>query len=489
MLWPYSTTGRHRYCRLLPAGARPDRDAWNEYVQVTKRLADAMCDDFRPLCNCKPDVRIPAGFTYLGQLVDHDLTHDLSQLDDLWDTPCEQVVNAATPFLDLSVLYGHGPNSTASSELYDGPCLKVGQPVASIGNPQEDGSFDVALDADQRPLTADERTPQNVIQRQLTAAFARLHNAAVDQFEKDIDDPDELFEAARLQTTWQYQWLVYRDLLARVLDPQIYTEVFLQGRPQFSWKSFSIPIEFAAAAYRFGHSMVREQYLLSSNKETTLYEMMTQSIQPGPLTAEWRIDWSRFFQGAGAGAAVTAMPIDTRIAKTLHNVPGRTVDQYNIGTFGRNSAGAIDLPHTSLKRGALLQLPCGQETARELGIPVLTRTELTCNCREEITDQGRILRQSKLAESTPLWYYLLKEAEVRANGNRLGPSASRIVAETVYAALLWDGNSFINHRNAGIQPPIWTFGGKPRQFHSAAALFGAIGGSVRVPRGEPPIAP
>jgi Animal haem peroxidase len=449
---PSCNHGQRHYCRLFPPATRPvpGSDAWKKFLAATLKLVDCMKDDFKPLCKGKPDVRIPSGFTYFGQLVDHDTTHDRSQLDDLWNTPFSELINGQIPFLDLGVLYGMGPDSAASGMLYDGIRLKVGGPAAW---------FDLPMGTYNRPLAADRRSTENIIQRQMVAAFARLHNAAVDQFEKEVDDPDQVFERARLQLTWQYQWLVCRDFLPRLLDPKVYSEVFVAGRTKISWQTFSMPIEYAAAAFRFGHSMVREQYQLSSHKEASLNDIFARSAAPGPLEAEWQIDWARFFQGAGRVPAVTAMPIDTRIAETMHNMPGPIAN----------------LPHTSITRDALLRLPSGQTAARLLGYRPLNEKQLTCDCSGKLTAQGEVLCANGLTKNTPLFYYLLKEAEVYANGNRLGPTGSRIVAETLYASLLFDPQSIFNHPEALAEPPTWIFTGSPKQFRSLATLFRAIG--------------
>src|SRR5205085_6071113 len=181
-----------------------------------------------------------------------------------------------TRFRDLGVLYGMGPDSAASGMLYDGIRLKVGGPAAW---------FDLPMGTYNRPLAADRPSTENIIQRQMVAAFARLHNAAVDQFEKEFDDPDQVFERARLQLTWQYQWLICHDFLPRILDPEVYAEVFVAGRTRINWQRFSMPIEYAAAAFRFGHSMVRDQYQLSSHKEASLGDIFARSAAPGPLEA------------------------------------------------------------------------------------------------------------------------------------------------------------------------------------------------------------
>src|SRR5438105_5596944 len=125
---PYCNHGRHHYCRLFEPAQRPapGSSAWKKFLADTLKLVGCMKDDFKPLCKGKPDVRIPSGFTYFGQLVDHDTTHDRSQLDDLWNTPFSELINGQTPFLDLGVLYGMGPDSAASGALYDGIRLRVG---------------------------------------------------------------------------------------------------------------------------------------------------------------------------------------------------------------------------------------------------------------------------------------------------------------------------------------------------------------------------
>ena len=51
---------------------------------------------------------IPAGFTYLGQFVDHDITLDLTSLADKEKDPLG-IENFRTPSLDLDCVYGLGP--------------------------------------------------------------------------------------------------------------------------------------------------------------------------------------------------------------------------------------------------------------------------------------------------------------------------------------------------------------------------------------------
>src|SRR3546814_16009805 len=85
-----------------------------------------------------------------------------------------------------------------------------------------------------------------------------------------------------------------------------------------------------------------------------------------------------------------------------------------------------DLAFRNLKRGVMLQLPSGQAVAEEIGVAnPLTPDEIATG-----TD-GEVAKEQGLHEATPLWYYILKEAQVREDGKRLGPVGATIVAEVL----------------------------------------------------------
>ena len=90
---------RGRFGRMFPS-----LPAATLGVRAIDDLVDAMV--------VAPDIgdnpRIPAGFTYLGQFIDHDITFDpTSQLQKVNDP--DALVNFRTPRLDLDSLYGAGP--------------------------------------------------------------------------------------------------------------------------------------------------------------------------------------------------------------------------------------------------------------------------------------------------------------------------------------------------------------------------------------------
>jgi hypothetical protein len=101
----------------------------------------------------------------------------------------------------------------------------------------------------------------------------------------------------------------------------------------------------------------------------------------------------------------------------------------------------------NLLRGYRLGIPTGQSVARELGIDPLTREQLLTfpdPSSEEASPVDDALVDGGFLEETPLWFYVLKEAEVVERGERLGPVGSRIVTETIIGQLRADPTSFLN---------------------------------------------
>ena len=67
--------------------------------------------------------------------------------------------------------------------------------------------------------------------------------------------------------------------------------------------------------------------------------------------------------------------------------------------------------------------------------------------------------QVELRKRTPLWYYILREATFRgAFGSHLGPMCSRIVMETIHAAIeaapgnIISGTPFVTAGRLPVQP-------------------------------------
>ena len=427
-----------------------------------------MVDDGTRLSDDNPEILLDAGYTYFGQLLAHDLTKDTSSVDEAWQREPEELPNLQTPKLDLNVLYGGGPEE--SPNLYEDDAVRL-----KIGDSDERGqSFDICVGKRGENVLADDRGAENLIIRQMTAVFARLHNFAVEQFRPVIRSRTNLFRRAQQQTCWQFQYLVVHDYMRSVMDPGVYKGLFVGGETEIEWDSFSIPIEFSAAAMRFGHAMVRPNYLFTFGKEMFLEQLLGRSGDRGSLRHEHEISWGFFFQGAGPENTVTSRPIDTRLAPPFQNLPADLIGTPEMKCpFARIAGHPSQLAVRTLLRGAGLRLSSGQTAARAFDQELLTQQELTTNSVGDETEQGHVLREGGLTSDTPLWYYVLKEAEVRQNGNRLGPVGSHLVGETIHAALRSDSESILNQ--TGGLPPIWELPDGPNRIYGFSELFRLTG--------------
>ncbi len=417
---PRSTSFDGRYGRMfraLPPFAPTDA--------ALKKLADSMADAPGPAGD-NPD--IPSGYTYLGQFVDHDITFDpVSSLDRVNDP--DALNTFRTPRFDLDSLYGRG--QADSPYLYDQEdpaSLLVGRNTGGENEP-----VDLPRNQQGRALIGDPRNDVHTIVGQLHLAFIRFHNAVVDRLRFGTP-PEDLFDEARRIVTWHYQWVVIHDFLARLVGPDMLGEVLVTSKRTgkaraelsfFTWRTRPfVPVEFSAAAYRFGHSMVRETYRINDTLEPlpilTDIRIANRLQHFGgfrTLPKGWTVQWKHLFP-LGGDAPQMSRKIDTRLAEPMRKLPP-LIDN------ARRSLGLINM-----LRGRSLQLPSGQAVATAMGTTVSN------------ADLG-------LAGETPLWFYLLRESEVIGKGHRLGPTGGRIVAEVLVGLLKGDPSSFLR------QEPAW----------------------------------
>jgi hypothetical protein len=390
---------------------------------------------------------IPAGYTYFGQFVDHDITFDISSSLDA-ATDADAINNIRSPSLDLDSLYSRGPG--LDPFLYVFP--PMGPPTAvkfqlgantdtGSGGPSSTGTpagmvtqsdFDVPRVPDtQTAIIGDPRNDENLIVVQFHHAMMRFHNAVVDLLLLASFAGDIFAEAKRI-VTHHYQWAVVHDFLKRVcgvatVDSALATVVAPVG------SSFRMPVEFAAAAYRFGHSMIRDVYWVNFNfPMATLGQVFEFNRAPRlPVFSNWVVDFNAFFDtGVPVPVHNKARKIDSFMAAGLESLPGLSGLMAILAT--RN-----------LRRGMALGLPSGQGMAGIFGIAPMTPTQLTAGLpAPEVALLN--LGGGILLNKTPLWYYLLREAAVLGGGNQLGPVGGRIVAETFVRMLKRDASSFLN---------------------------------------------
>ena len=259
---------KFRFSRMGPKGSAVDK-------ATVSGLAKAMTDSPGPDSS---GPTIPAGFTYLGQLIDHDLTMDRTAKALDSTVTIEELLQERSPALDLDCMYGRGPADAEDSKFYsDGIRIKMGTtaPSPDLLNPGvtlglRDG-YDLprvgqgSLKVERRvALIPDHRNDENLIVAQTHLALIRFHNRVVDQIAPSTPSAD-LFDKARELVVKHYQWMIRTDFLPRLVDPAIVSDVFANGRKFFEKDSTpanmpTMPIEFSVAAYRLGHSMIREQY-------------------------------------------------------------------------------------------------------------------------------------------------------------------------------------------------------------------------------------
>jgi Animal haem peroxidase len=386
-----------------------------------------------------------AGTTFMGQFMDHDMTFDLTSRLGVPTVP-ERSPNLRHPSLELDSVYGGGP--IADAELYE----QVGKGrYPSKFKIESGGSFEDLPRRGNTAIIADPRNDENMIIAGLHAAFLLFHNKVVDRIAKSFQvqvvaarsprqEPDELYRRARRLTTWHYQWMILHEFLPLFIGQSMVDDILRNGRKFYRPEVPFIPVEFQGAAYRFGHSMVRPSYRanFTSLQGKDLFLMIfdpSQENNPDPddLRGGFRarrrfVGWPTFFN-FGDGNVRPNKLIDTTISTPLFNLPLAAIP-----ALTPPASPPTALPQRNLLRHITWQLPSGQSIAKQMKVPALSSDDL-----KELKDFGH-----NLDGSTPLWYYVLKEAEVMEKGLRLGPVGGHIVGEVIIGLLQLDRHSFLS---------------------------------------------
>jgi hypothetical protein len=427
---------------------------------------------------------IPPIYTYWGQFLDHDLTANTDRdkkefsitkrpLEPLYpDFVSKELGNLRHPSLNLDSVYGDGPFAQvdpADKEFvpYDGIKFQVGRVAVGPGIPGvrippiHDLARDLPRNAERRALIGDHRNDENLVVAQLHVAFLRFHNAAVDWVranEPERESDGEVFLRARDLTRWTYQWLVVHDFLRTITADLVVDQVLTadQDRLDLPGRGLYMPLEFSVAAFRFGHSMVRAGYDWNRNfgrpgnvdpfaSFEQLFQFTGKTNPPfgieglNALPSNWIAEWDRMVDKESTFPNRFARRIDTLLAPQLDDM------QNEITGLPPDTPEHVKnllkrLAVRNLLRGYLLAIPTGEAVADALGIEPLTAEELAAGDG----DVAQALSNDVFRGKTPLWFYILKESEIRARGNTLGEVGSRIVAETIIAQIRQDPGSYLN---------------------------------------------
>ncbi len=397
---------------------------------------------------------------------------DLPRLGQIIDDPASGLTQA-----DLEALPEGTPDEIAFKEGFIKGGV-VNRPMAMIG---------------------DGRNDENLLVAQLHLAFLRFHNAIADDLAATVPDADMRFEEAKRRTTMIYQWLVVNVYLPKICMPSVVDGVKAAGAPLY--KAFRdrvasaapelpLPLEFSVSAFRFGHSMVRAEYdhnrnfgrpAAGGNRRASFMELFsfTGGDNLGQtaigatfdkLPSNWPIEWDRFALDAPTEADRVARKIDTKLAPPLEDMFKESSAQNELGRILRH------LAERNLRRSHRLNVPSGQAAVAAINAFDQTESSTVEASVHQVAYSGNLavkyeppagnagiaplpmdvladgptgaaLGDGGMLENTPLWFYILKEAEV-TEGDTLGPLGSRIVAETLVGLVIEDGTSYW-HEGAG----------------------------------------
>lgn len=426
---------------LLKIGERNGvMDAQDDLTQLPQNLILQ-----QPLLANNPDnPDLTAGMTFLGQFLDHDMTLDItSSLEQQVDP--EMIQNFRTPTFGLDSVYGLGPSG--SPHLFDqtvdnGLTTLLVEAIPGSDSVCKDGSikFDLPRNSQGTALIGDPRNDENIVLSQLHVAFLRFHNAIVHKLKTELglQNPTDVFLEAQRLTRWHYQWIIVNEFLPKTIGKELLKNILTKGRQFYAWKNAPyIPVEFSVAAYRFGHSQVRPSYRVHFGKtaEPDLFALFfNDNLAVNPVAIDMRggtreanrfIDWQTFFDFEDNRARQNKR-IDAKLSTVLFDLPGLP------------PGGPQSLAQLNLLRQLTFKIPSGQRVANAMGIKPLPD--------EDFAE----LKAFNLHNRTPLWYYCLKEADVTADGKRLGPVGGRIVGEVMIGLLQGDNTSYL------VQDPDWT---------------------------------
>jgi hypothetical protein len=376
---------------------------------------------------------VPSGFTYFGQILDHDLTLDSSP-QPFQPVDPGTLLNGRTFRFDLDDVYGGGPG--VSPHLYEGDALHF-----RVQHDNGNGVRDLPRNPDGSAILVERRNDENQVISQIHLMLLMAHNRLIDE--------GHSFRGAQRILQHHYQYATVHDYLPHIVgkatvrrlldgrrfrcDRNVGRRAARGSRPRShclylrgNRRSPMTPVEFSVAAFRFGHSQVRSAYALNDQSgRIPVFSLTAPDLRGGrPLQAGRHIDWGNFFEEFDANQTNfnVSRRIDPLISSSLFVLP----------IPGSEASGSNVLAFRNMLRGKFYGLPSGQRVARAMRERVITPKQLALGTGFE--------------NGTPLWYYILAEAKRRQDGLRLGPVGGRIVAEVFLSVLDADKSSYLHTR-------------------------------------------
>jgi len=379
------------------------------------------------------------GLTYLGQILVHDISLDLDSEIGSVNKP-RRVRNRATPWIDLDTIYHHD-GKRALRDPNDRAKLLLGN---DLGNAR-----DFPRDDNGRARIPDQRNDENNNVAQLAPVLMAFHNKMVDHLRSHGVRERRLFRAAKRLTVKHWQAIVLYEFLPEFVEQSLLDDVLYNG-PRFYKRRLArrgvIPVEFSVAAQRFGHSTARGRYTLNENFDRVRLFPLTEAeldrnlVGGVPVPPERQIEWNRFFNFANSIQGDLGDDVDQflglQVGRKIDRFLARPMLRLPIGgpgfpdfilDFENDVAGipVVSLATLSLFRGKALGLPSGQAVAAAMCPP-------------------GDLNLTEAIDGSPLFLYLMEESRLTREGEKLGDTGGRIVAEVMLSLLRHDPNSILN---------------------------------------------
>jgi len=397
---------------------------------------------------------VPLGMIFFGQFVDHDITFDTQSNFSSINNPI-QIENTRSANLDLDCIFGGGPEDEPF--LYDnankrGLYLLTGRTNQNQGQAAKLEKHDLPRTGTETAIIGDPRNDENRVISQFQLAMIRFYNANYDAIK--TTDPHksaaEIYEEARHLVTFHYQWIVVNEFLPLLCGSKLVSEILGSGRKFYRpCNQAFIPVEFSVAAYRFGHSMINQELKLQPSGDT--HSIFSKEFGRGfeKIKNEKQvIEWEALFDFDGNYQR--SEKLDTKLAAILLDLP----------FINSTNPGDRSLATRNLRRGQSFLLPSGETIAKSMDRDTSEIDDVK-NLIQNLAQDHNI----DLENGTPLWFYILAEAEeigrIDSSGSKpgegLGPVGATIVAETIIGLLEKDENSYLGS-NRDWSPTLGTNG-------------------------------
>jgi peroxidase len=330
--------------------------------------------------------------------------------DETGATSARQYSNEITAFIDASMVYGSDAE-TAAALRGDGGTLLLTDNNLLI-EPETGGV-----------LAGEVRAAENVALTSMHTLFAREHNLWVDRLARQ--DPnmnsDELYDAARIIIEAEIQAITYNEFLPLLLGEDAITD-YAGYNPDINP---GISVEFATAAFRFGHSLLSSSIQRLDRDGDTIaagdLSLSEAFFNPSEIAENGGID--PLLRGLADGMA---QELDTHIVEDVRSF-----------LFGAPGSGGLDLAALNIDRGRDLGVASYNDLREALGL-------------QRAANFSDITSDATLAAQLASIYGSVDQVDAWIGGLAEDPSGSGIVGE-LFATILLD--QFLRLRDGD---PFWS---------------------------------